>query len=348
MCARRSRSAAFTLVELLVVIAIIGVLVGLLLPAVQQAREGARRMQCKSNLKQIGAAFHNYLDSHGVFPPGGIAEPNDPTDNDGCRNNWEQFTWGAFILPYLDQQQLYDKLNVQSNSLRRVLQSATGRALAQRRLGTFRCPSDGAARDTLEGTPLSGGGRHFNGSGVPSPPGNDYFTGTSNYIGVSGLYHVDKSNDGFLVNLRDSSADSNVGNGMKPRKIADIADGTSKTFAVGERSWRCLAGAWVGNRNPCGSGPRGADYALGRVSAPLNDPRTADAGPCETGFASEHPGGSHFLMVDGSVHFVNETIQFRNANVTLSNSAQTNLNINNLGVYQRLGRIHDQRVTEFP
>src|SRR5512136_2835831 len=107
----------FTLIELLVVIAIIAVLVALLLPAVQQAREAARRTQCRSSLKQLGLAFHNYHEAFGTFPPGWISKVGDPFPGNGQSGNivtgeTSLWAWGAMILPYIDQQPLSDALNV--------------------------------------------------------------------------------------------------------------------------------------------------------------------------------------------------------------------------------------------
>jgi prepilin-type N-terminal cleavage/methylation domain-containing protein len=106
----RVRSRGFTLIELLVVIAIIAILIGLLLPAVQQAREAARRTQCKNNLKQIGLAMHNYHDVYGRFPPGFVMK-NPPSAN---ANSIERsmYSWGAFILPQIEQANLFTTLNV--------------------------------------------------------------------------------------------------------------------------------------------------------------------------------------------------------------------------------------------
>ncbi|WP_419193574.1 DUF1559 domain-containing protein [Kolteria novifilia] len=326
MIHHRRTSAGFTLVELLVVIAIIGVLVALLLPAVQQAREAARRAMCVSQLRQIGVALHNYHEQHGVFPPGGLSSNT---------SSAEQWGWGTYILPHIDKQQLYDSLNVNTWQLRNLLSNsgggAAGRQLAQTRISLFRCPSDGSSSDTLQGTPVD---RTFDGLGAPA----DFYPGTSNYVGVCGNYHVDRSNDGMMVMSRGGT-----------RRLADLQDGSSKTFAVGERSWRCNAAAWVGNRhtNPSARGPRGSDYTTGRLSRPLNDPTFSGTGSnfetCSTGFSSEHPGGAQFLMADGAVSFIADEIDYR---LPASFDANTlgsvpSSQYSSYGVYQRLGHIAD-------
>jgi prepilin-type N-terminal cleavage/methylation domain-containing protein len=134
----QKRRRGFTLIELLVVIAIIAVLIALLLPAVQQAREAARRSQCKNNLKQIGIALHTYLEKQKMFPPGYIYNAPDITPN---RETWG---WAAMLLPELDQAPLFEQLNVNRDTLQQVLATGTaGRAnLLRTPLEAFHCPTD--------------------------------------------------------------------------------------------------------------------------------------------------------------------------------------------------------------
>src|SRR5438874_12660863 len=139
----------FTLVELLVVIAIIGMLVALLLPAVQSARESARRMQCTNNLHNLGIALHNYHDSLGTFPNSHFYSPSPSGSDSVCPSatNCEEWGWGALILPYIEQQNLYNQLGVLQYSLHHVLaKKNTGlpnpKDMLQTKLSLFICPSD--------------------------------------------------------------------------------------------------------------------------------------------------------------------------------------------------------------
>ena len=137
----RASKAGFTLIELLVVIAIIAILIALLLPAVQQAREAARRTQCRNNLKQLGLAMHNYHDNFNLFPPqdfGGAATLC-VLANTNFNFKW---AWGTAILPYIDQAPLFNQLNSNGCSMPRANTLFNGVALLQQSLPAFRCPSD--------------------------------------------------------------------------------------------------------------------------------------------------------------------------------------------------------------
>jgi prepilin-type N-terminal cleavage/methylation domain-containing protein len=205
---RRIRGA-FTLVELLVVIAIIGVLVALLLPAVQAAREAARRSQCSNNLKQMGLAFHNYHDTHKVFPPAFI--------NVGPNWHWG---WGSFILPYIEQGPLHDVLAPGDNS-RGVTQNdgPNARPELQTRLGVYRCPSDANARATNIH-------RTWNGE-----------FGLSNYV-------INEAASPWIP--APGTAFARAGS---PASFSTIIDGSSNTLLVGERASRDhVAAQWMGRR----------------------------------------------------------------------------------------------------
>jgi len=337
----KSRRQGFTLIELLVVIAIIAILIALLLPAVQQAREAARRTQCKNNLKQIGLACHNYHDIFGQFPLGTAPPPANLANPDFYGNTQESWGWTTYILPQLDQAPIFNQANVNGESLYRLLLRVTSQPLAQGvaqlnnlfpPLAVFRCPSD------TTGPRLKRGMRrnHFNGAGFQyhhhrwRPP-------TSNYMGSCGYKDINRPNrytrndtHGVLYNR------STV-------RIADILDGSSNTFLVGEREERCGAGTWIGARNPRGGGTHGADYLFARISVPLNDPVNGGNRRCTDGFSSLHEGGGHFLFCDGSVHFISENINFRNIpGGGWRQHGQTNRRFNQndfnaMGVYQHLG-----------
>lgn len=319
---RTIKSKGFTLVELLVVIAIIGVLIALLLPAVQQAREAARRMSCNNNFKNLALGLHNHHDTYGKFPAGG-----DHTTDD-ARQMWG---WGAHILPFIEQGSLYDQLLVSQQHLKVTLDNTALRPLTQTALQAFICPSDpgGHLMDGGKSNLNSGSGRHFNGD---ANVGNDFRVAKSNYIAVCGFFDVNHENNNGVLH-EDSSL-----------RFADITDGTSNTFMLGERNLRCAQGTWVGNRNLVGSGPQGADYTMGRISRPLNDPQN-DTNQCIEGFASEHPGGALFAYADGSVHFIADTINYSNdgvdGNATQNNTAAPSLDFQDLGTYQRLGIRND-------
>ncbi|MFO0902248.1 MAG: DUF1559 domain-containing protein [Pirellulales bacterium] len=308
----RRRRTGFTLVELLVVIAIIGILVSLLLPAVQAAREAARRMQCSNNLKQLALAAHNYADSNGSFPSGWIFS--------GTANS-EVWGWSALLLPYIEQQPLHDQLRVTQGNLAANLLSANWQPVVaglETPLKGFICPSDSG----YDGRGFVHNDRRYNGgAGFVA---HNYKPGVSNYMGVAG-HNVDRIN--ILPNTGIFFGNSTIG-------FSDILDGTSNTFLVGERDTRyCRSGSWIGVRNTNGGATRGIFVVSGHSRAKLNESAYAwdfDPEGCGQGFSSLHPGGALFARCDGSVTFVAETIQHFHVH---GNGAEVNPNN---GAYQRL------------
>jgi prepilin-type N-terminal cleavage/methylation domain-containing protein/prepilin-type processing-associated H-X9-DG protein len=292
-------SRGFTLVELLVVIAIIGVLVALLLPAVQTARESARRMQCQNNLKQIGMALHNYEQAHKRFPPGAVQNQADKQFAAGATaantvNNTESWAWGAFLLPYIEQGALYEQAGIgRGNPLENVL------PLASTSIPSYRCPSDGRAPKVRTGTGFS---VRFAAWGLSNFKGNCGPRG----CGISG-------SDGIFWR-------SNApGEGGTPSDIGfrQIEDGTSNTIAVGEIAWirtangvelRHQAAAWAG----CVQGQQGncVDDIFATGRAAINH-LTNNGDQLAESFSSLHSGGgAGFVFADGSVHFISQNINY--------------------------------------
>lgn len=314
----RTLRPAFTLVELLVVIAIIGVLVSLLLPAVQAAREAARRSQCANNLKQLVLGVHLYHDAHHVIPMGW---PSKTT----VQAEWG---WTVFILPFIEQEGLYDKLGVTSRRLHDLIGAGTDIPLTQTKLAVYRCPSDVTPK-LLPGKNSGAPDYHreFNCTNCPA----DYEPATSNYVGNTGFFDPVPGSDGFENN------GVFFGNGIV--RFKDITDGLSNTFCIGERDERCRSGAWIGCRNPPGPDMWGTYFVRGRVSMKLNDPRPAASNRCTEGFSSKHRGGAQFAFCDGNVRFIPDSIHFSNG--TLTEAQITNdrpaLDVSGIGTYQRLG-----------
>jgi prepilin-type N-terminal cleavage/methylation domain-containing protein/prepilin-type processing-associated H-X9-DG protein len=327
---RTTRGSGFTLVELLVVIAIIGVLVALLLPAVQAAREAARRAQCNNNLKQIGIALHNYHDTLGSLPSGWIMKAA----------NEAEWGWPAFILPFAEQQPLYEKLGVERRRLWTVVLDTNERTLLQTRLKMYRCPSDNTPPLSPAGSSGLPCHRHFQCSGCDI----NFQLATSNYMGNFGFFDPNGTAEHSKDVLRTGVFHSN-----QPCRLRDITDGTSQTLAVGERDFRCRAGVWAGSRNPPGPDMWGSYFIRGRVSIKLNDPRSppnfCSETSCTEGFGSLHPGGALFLFCDGSVHFLNNNIQYDISGGD-PQSPDGTLNMNQIGVYQRLGMRADGGVVQ--
>ena len=288
---RESPRPAFTLVELLVVIAIIGVLVGLLLPAVQAAREAARGMSCRNNLKQIGLALHNYHGAHRRLPSGWV--PRAVPDVDGGFG--ERWAWKVALLPQLEQTAVYESLEV-ARGAAPIPPANDPRARVI--LSAFRCPSDP--------------GGDFNES---FPDANGDFYPKSNYPGVHGRGEQ----------VSDAVAG---GNGVFAKasriRFADVIDGTSQTFAVGERDGRSRgqglfgsvgdpfrhAAVWIRAMPRPGSITSQTQHGRAVTGICTDVPGSTRRlnGTSSRGFGSAHPGGANFQLVDGSVRFVTESI----------------------------------------
>lgn len=310
----------FTLIELLVVIAIIAVLIALLLPAVQQAREAARRSQCKNNLKQIGLALHNYHETYSVFPPGCALSSEKPDAgwnvNLSTANSAAGYGWSFYILPYLEQTPLYSALNAQHQELDWLMQIPAARPLVQTKISVYRCPTDTA--------PDVNDVRNFSNAKF----GNT-FAGTSNYVGVHGTRWTHAVE--WFPGQQDPFGMLWVASHVR---IADVTDGTSNTLFVGERNWTNYAAVWVGTRNYTGNGDDGLRQILGITNWKIN----LNGGNAPRAFHSNHTGGTHFLFVDGRVQFLSENINLDNTLGTPGDPRTM------LGIYNRLGIRNDGNV----
>jgi prepilin-type N-terminal cleavage/methylation domain-containing protein len=331
--AQRARPrTAFTLVELLVVIAIIGVLVALLLPAVQAAREAARRSSCQNNLKQLGIGLHNYHDALQTFPSGWIEHPT---------GNYEAWGWGSLVLPYLEQGALSEKLGVTRGTLEQRISTDKANVFpaVRTQLKVFICPSDSGHNSGLTHNDRRfAGGIGFTAAGLT---GNDTWVGSSNYMGVAG--HRDVANAQPNTGIFFGNCTGNCPNGAAASvRIADILDGTSNTLMVGERETKnCRGGTWVGVRNTNGGAARGVIVVVGHSHPKLNQktniiPWDEDRIGCGEGFSSLHPGGALFLAADGSVKFIPETINQNWFPGTLVNGTIAHSQNPQNGTYQRL------------
>jgi prepilin-type N-terminal cleavage/methylation domain-containing protein/prepilin-type processing-associated H-X9-DG protein len=286
---RRSRPA-FTLLELLVVIAIIGVLLGLLLPAVQKVRESAARMSCQSNLKQIALATHAYHDAQRVLPVNSL-----PGTFGSYGAQYPSWSWLARLLPYIEQGNIYQIANIPFATL---YQSRDATAT---QVKLFLCPSD----------PTSAAGPRSDAAdlGVFYEP--YILAGQTNYKGVSGANWAWGDPRWRNPGTNGSWDGLNRGDGLfyrydwtQPKTLLAITDGTSNTFMIGED---------VPSKNHWCSWPY-ANNAVGTCAIPPNA-RNADGSPVDWwkweyayGFRSSHPGGLQFAYADGSVHFVPNSI----------------------------------------
>jgi prepilin-type processing-associated H-X9-DG protein len=281
------------LIELLVVIAIIAVLIALLLPAVQSAREAARRSQCVNNLKQMGLALHNYHDAMLIFPPGYIAASKFVDGESDTAPGW---SWASMILPQLEQAPLYSSMNVWL-----AVHAPQNTTASRASLNAFLCPSD---QFTLGSTyPVTDG--LGNTVATFSPSSYAACTGSDAADVALGLNNDGSGNGVFFRN-------SGV-------RISGITDGTSLTIFLLERAWGITEGTWVGAPaggvvlrgpfNPCPGSAFTNYLAPCLVLAHchlLNTNADTDAGLDDP--SSFHAGGANVLFADGSVHFLKNVL----------------------------------------
>ncbi|MDR3111108.1 MAG: DUF1559 domain-containing protein [Planctomycetaceae bacterium] len=350
------RCDAFTLVELLVVIAIIGVLISLLLPAVQSAREAARRMQCTNNQKQIGLAIQNYHDTQNSLPAAinfTAPRPN-PVSTADAGAALPYWDWTSSVSPFMELQAIFDVFDYRSNSLEKVvldIKNATTQGniwyeTAKRVVPAFKCPSDDGY-DTNAIRDFGGGTALLNKTKTP--------LGTANYVLSQGMGYA-------TLNWNYSPFyNSNVGYGLPPRgafyfnswlNLSSITDGTSNTFAAGERDTKHEATVWLGGGS-ADDNTWGGTRAIGRTHKDLNLAVVNNStGQVTTangmkGFSSRHSGGAVFVYLDGSVHFISETINSV-TDSTVWEGGKELKNIEKLGVYQLLSIRNDGRTVSLP
>lgn len=310
---RQSRRG-FTLIELLVVIAIIAILVALLLPAVQQAREAARRSSCKNNLKQIGLALHNYHDTFGVFPPGMIKNACQSTSVPHCGSGdvgreHNALGWMAMLLPYVEQGALYDALSDSTGNFRGRWQGGGANDPPRKFISAYMCPSDPAPEENAAWGGLAKS--NYVGCIANGRTG----TGHSEIDGeTTGTSAIATYPDDFATGVP-GGASAEKGNGLfyanSKRRMRDVTDGTSNSLAVLERSGykpdhTLPEGAlWIGNqrnrppRQIFGRTPTRTDNSAANLPNGSN---------MENASGSAHDGGAQFLLVDGSVRFISENI----------------------------------------
>jgi prepilin-type N-terminal cleavage/methylation domain-containing protein len=295
------RRTGFTLIELLVVIAIIAILIGLLLPAVQKVRDAAARMKCQNNLKQIGVALHNYHDTYGQFPQGVWFGPYPASGSTSTTPFW-YWSWMALMMPFFEQQNLYKQAIAFANPasystynwwpwggfwIGTPANPALG--IVQK---TLFCPADGREEQTIPGPQWGGNG-------------NVAFTG---YLGVAGTKQGNENYNG-------SGQSDGVLYWKSTTRFADITDGTSNTFMVGERppSVDLYYGWWFAGAGWDGSGigdvlmAARATLYCSAIGAPATKVGlqfgtvTNSLDQCH--WWSMHTGGANFLLSDGSIRF---------------------------------------------
>jgi prepilin-type N-terminal cleavage/methylation domain-containing protein len=293
-----SRRRGFTLIELLVVIAIIAVLIALLLPAVQQAREAARRTQCKNNMKQLGLALHNYHDAFLMFPPGAFFDDGQLSRVTGLNCAWG---WNTFILPYVDQANFYNSLTLTSTDYyaNGGSYSTFNQYLWKQFVPTYRCPSDEQNKQQDIGRATDGGRMIWSSTSYAGMAGKELRVASTGYTKhdatgmLFGLSSVD------LGKVKDGSSNTII--------TGEVAAGIQRTPGLPPYTTIGVSRIWIWGHG-----------TLIDAHLPINGPGTipGDGAFYSTieadgqGSSSWHEGGAHFGLSDGSVRFISENIDF--------------------------------------
>jgi prepilin-type N-terminal cleavage/methylation domain-containing protein/prepilin-type processing-associated H-X9-DG protein len=303
---RLRRTRGFTLIELLVVIAIIAVLIALLLPAVQAAREAARRIQCTNNIKQLGLGMHNHHDSQGTLTWGAKSSPSQ--------------TWTFLILPYLEQVQMYNAVNLSQPSY--AYQNIT---VIQARLNVFNCPSDPLAGEMWISHKLASYPNRTKGNYAVNWGNSDY---EQNMTVTDSFAPANLGAFGSLTSIRGPFRVNNTTNAIQPYSFRDIIDGTSNTMMASELKLVADYNGYSDARGDIWSGGTKCGYMYTAATPPNSTiadqldgtggcPYTASNPPCYPATGSQrefnaarsyHSGGVNVAFCDGSVRFIKDSI----------------------------------------
>ncbi len=311
--ARRRRGRGFTLVELLVVIAIIGVLVGLLLPAVQAARESSRRSACTNKLKQIGLAMHQHHDARATLPCASTYA-KDWTAATGLVADGPYHTWSEFVMPYIEMNELYDKIDLSQG----IESAANVAVITGRRIAFHECPSNPQAGSlktitnaayqivpSYTGVSMAGLGY----SVCSGPQRNDAATPPGDCTAGNPSYCYNANTSWTLAEASQNPGMFGTRTSFRCR-FKQVTDGLSKTIMLAETrgDLNVLRGAFMVNFP-------GVRTSI-RINSPLIDPKTVSAASINTntGAASLHPGGAMFCLGDGAVVFLGDEVNFQTYN----------------------------------